>query len=77
MKKHQEMKDTTKIELNKWPEIPVKIVFSSYLFIFKLQIESVRVQSLQIESRRTGVYRYKVEELVFTDRYSGRTGVYR
>ena len=45
----------------KWPEIPVQIVF--YLIIYTNILEK-----LLIESDRTGVYRYKVEELEFTDR---------
>ena len=42
------MKDTTKKELNKWPEIPVKIV--SYLIIYT----NMPVKK-HIESNRTGV----------------------
>ena len=55
------MKDTTKIELNKWPEIPVKIC--SHLIIYT----NMPVK-LRIESVRTGVYDMKVWELEFTDR---------
>ena len=73
------MKDTTKIVLNKGPEIPVKIVF--YLIIYT----NMPVK-IQIERVRTGVYRQKVGELEFTDRKcenyslqieSRRTEVYR
>ena len=66
------MKDTTKIELNKWPEIPLKL-FSQFIIYtnipVKLQIENVR-------TGLTGVYRQKVGELEFSDR-NVRTGVYR
>ena len=62
------MKDTTKIELNKWPEVPVKIVFYLNMPV-KLQIENVR-------TGLTGVYRQKVGKLEFSDR-NVRTGVYR
>ena len=59
--KHQGMKDTTKLKLNKWPEIPVTNVF--YLIIYT----NMPVK-LQIENVRTGVYRERVWELEFTDR---------
>ena len=66
------MKDTTKIELNKWHEIPFKIFFC--LIIYTDMPENFRQKvgemestdrkqenwSLQIENRRTGVYRKKV-----------------
>ena len=48
--KHPGMKDTTKLELNKWPKIPGKIVF--YFIIYT----NMPVKLL-IESVRTGVYR--------------------
>ena len=43
------MIDTTKIELNKWPEYPLKN--------FHLIIYTNMPVKLQIESMRTGVYR--------------------
>ena len=51
------MIDTTKIELNKWPEYPLKN--------FHLIIYTNMPVKLQIESVRTGVYRKKLGELMF------------
>ena len=51
------MKDTTKIELNKWHEI-----------FFCLIIYTDMPEKLQIYSVRTGVYRQKVGEMESTDR---------
>ena len=50
------MKDKTKTELNKWPEIPVKIVLSSYYYTNMTLMSSAVSMSQHFDSLNHRVY---------------------